>query len=118
MRTRSPALSDSTSASLSGGATSLIPSAAVVTLTASPPCADVRDTRFPRRGAVPPFRTSPHPVAPAKPALEPRGSQRHLLVPMRVTLDGDGDGQGRDVAGGRGAGEAGRRRGAAVTPGA
>src|SRR5438067_669666 len=68
-------------------------------LTASPPCAGARDTRFPRRGAVPPFRTSPHPVAPAKPALEPRGSQRRLLVPVRVTLDGDGDGQGGDVAG-------------------
>src|SRR6266513_1002719 len=87
MRTRSPALSDSTSVSLSGGATSLIPSAPAVTLTAQPPCAGARDTRFPRRGAVPPFRTSPHPVAPAKPALELRGSQRRLLVPVRVTRD-------------------------------
>src|SRR5205823_6662557 len=86
MRTRSPALSDSTSASLSGGATSLIPSAAVVTLTASLPGA--------------------------------RGSQRDLLVPMRVTLDGDGDGQGGDVAGVREDVDAERRRVAAVALGA
>src|SRR5437879_1160975 len=70
MRTRSPALSDATSASLSGGVTSLIPSAAAL-ITRPPP-----------------------------PPVDPDRSQRHFLVAVGVTFDRDGDGEGGDVAGG------------------
>src|SRR5262249_23912477 len=95
MRTRSPAFKDSTSASLSGGVTSLNPSDAVV-ITASLACAYARDR--PRRGAPPPFRTSPREIAPARPSLERGCSQRHFLVPVRVTFYRDCYGQARDVA--------------------
>src|SRR5207302_9776547 len=70
MRTRSPALSDATSASLSGGVTSLIPSAAAL-ITRPPP-----------------------------PPVDPDRSQRHFLVAVGVTFGRDGDGEGGDVAGG------------------
>src|SRR5262245_26759693 len=63
MLTRSPAVSASTSASLSGGATSLTPSARTVTLTG------------------------------------PSSLQQRFLVPVRVALDRDGDGQRGDVTG-------------------
>src|SRR3989449_918300 len=79
MRTRSPAFSDSTSASENGVRTSLISSeggcaplpkpppfdgageagARSRSLIASLPCGGGRGIRFPRRGAAPPFRTSP-----------------------------------------------------------
>src|SRR5215470_7254867 len=67
MRTRSPAFSACTSASESGVWTSLMPSEAVLTLTASLPC------------------------------VVHSSSQRRFLVAMRVAFDGDGDGQRRDV---------------------
>src|SRR5262249_29780400 len=67
MRTRSPAFSAWTSASESGVWTSLMPSAAVLTPTAS------------------------------LPRVVHSFSQRRFLVPMRVAFDGDGDGQRRDV---------------------
>src|ERR671918_73013 len=71
MRTRSPALRDATSSSESGVVTSLMPSRPAVTLT----------------------RACPRPDPRASP------SQRHLLVPMRVALDGHRHRQGRDVTG-------------------
>src|SRR5262245_26120005 len=43
-----------------------------------------------RRGALPPFRTSPREIAPAKPSLEPAWSQRHCLVAVRVPRLGGG----------------------------
>src|SRR5213593_2400698 len=106
MRTRSPAFSNSTSASDSGVPTSWIPSAAVVTLTASLPCGGARGIRFPRRGAAPPFRTSPLRWRRQRRRSNGGGdraalpsSQRHFLVPVRVAFDGDGDGEGGDVTG-------------------
>src|SRR5215468_6914097 len=71
MRTRSPADSDSTSASESGGTTSLVPSARTATVTP-----DLRQGR-------------PH---------MPRPSQHDLLVPVGVALDGHRHRQARDVA--------------------
>src|SRR5882724_1637189 len=115
MRTRSPALSDRTSVSESGVRTSVISSeggragqagARSRSLTASPPYGGARDTRFPRRGAAPPFRTSSlrwrrqsrrsnGGDTPARPSC----SQCDFLVPMRVTFDGDRHGERGDVAG-------------------
>src|SRR5262249_57990757 len=71
MRTRSPALSDSTSASVSGVVMSLVPSGAVFTIAFG--------------GRVPEVRSQP--LAPAKPALEAPESQRGLFVPVRVAFD-------------------------------
>src|SRR5712664_15860 len=106
MRTRSPAFSAWTSASESGVRTSLIPSAPVRTLTALLPCGDGRDIRFPRRGAAPPFRTSPlrwrrqsRRSNGGDPPARRSCSQCDFLVPMRVTLDGDRHGERGDVAG-------------------
>src|SRR3989454_1907693 len=106
MRTRSPAFSPWTSASDSGVRTSLVPSEPVVTLTTSLPCADARGIRFPRRGAAPPFRTSPlrwrrrsrRSNGGGYRAAQP-SSQGHFLVSMRVAFDGDGDGERGDVTG-------------------
>src|SRR5262245_32090510 len=78
---------------------------ATLMLTASLPCADARGIRFPRRGAAPPFRTSPHrwrrqsrrPNA-ARSLPRRSCSQRHFLVPMRVAFDGHGDGERCDMA--------------------
>src|SRR2546425_11497377 len=126
MRTRSPAFSDCTSASVSGVRTSLISSeggcaplpkpppfdgageagARSRSLIASPLCASARGIRFPRRGAAPPFRTSPlrwrrqsrRPNGGGYRAAQP-SSQGHFLVSMRVAFDGDGDGERGDVTG-------------------
>src|SRR5439155_1762415 len=121
MRTRSPAFSDSTSASENGVRTSLISSEGgcaplpkppapmapptpslerggrsrgAAVLTASLPCAGARGTRFPRRGAAPPFRTSPlrwrrqrrRSDGGADRAAQP-SSQRHFLVAVGVAFD-------------------------------
>src|SRR5207245_6496551 len=99
MRTRSPAFSPWTSASDSGVRTSLVPSEPVVTLTTSLPCADARGIRFPRRGAAPPFRTSPprwrrrsrRSNGGGYRAAQP-SSQGHFLVSMRVAFDSLGGG--------------------------
>src|SRR2546430_7461350 len=69
IRRRSPPLSDRPWGSLSGVPPSLIPSGAVVTLTAPPLCAN-----------------------------GPR-SQRHVFVAMGVAFDGAGHGERRDVTG-------------------
>src|SRR6266581_677093 len=121
MRTRSPAFSDSTSASENGVRTSLIsseggcaplpnlpPSMAPATpalerrcrsrsaavLTASLPCAGARGIRFPRRGAAPPFRTSPLRWRRQRrrsngggDRAAPPSSQRHFLVAVGVAFD-------------------------------
>src|SRR3989441_71784 len=114
MRTRSPAFSDCTSASVSGVRTSLISSeggcaplpkpppfdgageagARSRSLIASPLCAGARGIRFPRRGAAPPFRPSPlrwrrqsrRSTGGGYRAAQP-SSQRHFLVPVRVAFD-------------------------------
>src|SRR6185503_14337537 len=78
MRTRSPAFSDSTSASERGGVTSLTPSAPAMTITPAP--------------LSPPGR-APGSGAPTSPV-----SQRHFLVSMRVALDRHRHRQARDVA--------------------
>src|SRR5436309_8762389 len=125
MRTRSPAFSDSTSASENGVRTSLISSeggcaplpkpppfdaageagARSRSLIASLPCGGGRGIRFPRRGAAPPFRTSPlrwrrqrrrsdgggHRAAPPS-------WRRDLLVAVGVAWDWAGVGSGRGVA--------------------
>src|SRR5262245_26120006 len=57
-------------------------------LTASLPCGGARAKT--RRGALPPFRTSPREIAPAKPSLEQGCSQRHFLVAVRVPRLGGG----------------------------
>src|SRR3989441_7644642 len=114
MRTRSPAFSDSTSASESGVRTSLISSAGGCaplpkpppfdgageagarsrSLIASLPCGGGRGIRFPRRGAAPPFRTSPLRWRRQRrrsnrggDRAAPPSSQRHFLVPVRVAFD-------------------------------
>src|SRR6185436_9352519 len=81
MRTRSPALSDSTSSSLSGGLTSVKPSDAMVITVAAPLA-----PHYPHPGPLPGRERERGP------------SQRDFLVAMRVALDGDGHGQARDVA--------------------
>src|SRR3989441_1543583 len=114
MRTRSPAFSDSTSASENGVRTSLISSeggcaplpkpspfdgageagARSRSLIASPLCGGGRGIRFPRRGAAAPLRTSPlrwrrqsrRPNGGGYRAAQP-SSQRHFLVPVRVAFD-------------------------------
>src|SRR5881409_891019 len=114
IRTRSPAFSDSTSASENGIRTSLISSeggcaplpkpppfdgaggagARSRSLIASLPCAGARGIRFPRRGAAPPFRTSPLRWRRQRRRSDEGGdraaqpsSQRHFLVPVRVAFD-------------------------------
>src|SRR3989454_8061645 len=114
MRTRSPAFSDSTSASENGVRTSLISSeggcaplpkpppfdaageagARSRSLIASLPCGGGRGIRFPRRGAAPPFRTSPLRWRRQRRRSDGGGdraalpsSQRHFLVPVRVAFD-------------------------------
>src|SRR6266566_2648277 len=114
MRTRSPAFSDSTSASVSGVRTSLISSAGGCaplpepppfdgaggagarsrSLIASLPCGGGRGIRFPRRGAAPPFRTSPLRWRRQRrrsngggARAAPPSSQRHFLVPVGVAFD-------------------------------
>src|SRR5713226_4017264 len=90
MRTRSPALSDSTSASLSGGATSLIPSAATVIIAPHP-------------SPLPRGERGPRTLAPEGGEGRVRGwfspSQHGFFVAVGVALDGDGHRQARDVAG-------------------
>src|SRR5438874_9832244 len=123
MRTRSPALSDSTSASESGVRTSFCSEGGSAPLPKPPPfdgageagarsrslialplCADGRDIRFPRRGAAPPFRTSP--LRWRRQSRRSNGgdtptrglfSQRDFLVPARVTLARHRHREGRDV---------------------
>src|SRR2546427_5503914 len=63
-------------------------------LTASLPCAGARGIRFPRRGAAPPFRTSPLRWRRQRRRSDGGGdraslpsSQRHFLVPVRVAFD-------------------------------
>src|SRR2546422_11740913 len=111
MRTRSPAFSPWTSASDSGVRTSLVPSEPVVTLTTSLPCAGARGIRFPRRGAAPPFRTSPLRWRRQRRRSDgggdraaPPSSQRHFLVAGGGALGGGGGGGGGGVAGGGGGG--------------
>src|SRR5213594_2196590 len=114
MRTRSPAFSDSTSASENGVRTSLISSeggcaplpkpppfdgtgeagARSRSLIASLPCGGGRGIRFPRRGAAPPFRTSPLRWRRQRRRSDGGGdraalpsSRRHFLVPVRVAFD-------------------------------
>src|SRR2546427_8399713 len=114
MRTRSPAFSDSTSASASGVRTSLISSAGGCApppqpppldgaggagarpraLTGAPPCAGARGIRFPRREAAPPFRAAPlrwrrhrRRSRGGGERAAPPSSQRHFLVPVRVAFD-------------------------------
>src|SRR6266571_871952 len=114
MRTRSPAFSDSTSASENGVRTSLISSeggcaplpkpppfdgaggagARSRSLIASLPCGGGRGIRFPRRGAAPPFRTSPLRWRRQRrrsngggDRAAPPSSQRHFLVPVGVAFD-------------------------------
>src|SRR3989475_2719057 len=114
MRTRSPAFSDSTSASENGVRTSLISSeggcaplpnpppfdgaggagARSRSLIASLPCAGARGIRFPRRGAAPPFRTSPLRWRRQRRRSDgggdraaPPSSQRHFLVAVGVAFD-------------------------------
>src|SRR3989442_5719586 len=114
MRTRSPAYSDSTSASESGVRTSLISSAGGCaplpkpppfdgageagarsrSLIASLPCGGGRGIRFPRRGAAPPFRTSPLRWRRQRrrsnrggDRAAPPSSQRHFLVAVGVAFD-------------------------------
>src|SRR5437773_4460193 len=114
MRTRSPAFSDSTSASENGVRTSLISSeggcaplpkpppfdgtgeagARSRSLTASLPCGGGRGIRFPRRGAAPPFRTSPLRWRRQRrrsngggDRAAPPSSQRHFLVAVGVAFD-------------------------------
>src|SRR5713101_4743922 len=90
MRTRSPAFSASTSASLSGGVTSLIPSAATVIIAPHP-------------SPLPRGEREPRTLAPAGGEGRVRGrfspSQRNFLVTVRVALDRHGHRQARDVAG-------------------
>src|SRR2546426_12083995 len=114
MRTRSPAFSDSTSASENGVRTSLISSeggcaplpkpspfdgageagARSRSLIASPLCGGGRGIRFPRRGAAPPFRTSPLRWRQQRrrsnrggDRAAPPSSQRHFLVAVGVAFD-------------------------------
>src|SRR5437899_10242390 len=114
MRTRSPAFSDSTSASENGVRTSLISSeggcaplpkpppfdgageagARSRSLIASLPCGGGPGIRFPRRGAAPPFRTSPlrwrrqrRRSNGGADRAAPPSSQRHFLVAVRVAFD-------------------------------
>src|SRR5947208_3593709 len=121
MRTRSPAFSDSTSASENGVRTSLISSeggcaplpkpppfdgtgeagARSRSLTASLPCGGGRGIRFPRRGAAPPFRTSPLRWRRQRRRSDgggdraaPPSSQRHFLVAVGVAFDFLGGGRG------------------------
>src|SRR5437867_9278035 len=122
MRTRSPACSGSTAASEDGVRTSLISSeggcaplpkpppfdgtgeagARSRSLIASLPCGGGRGIRFPRRGAAPPFRTSPLRWRRQRRRSDGGGdraalpsSQRHFLVPVRVAFDFRGGGLGR-----------------------
>src|SRR5437016_10036422 len=122
MRTRSPAFSDSTSASVSGVRTSLISSeggcaplpkpppfdgtgeagARSRSLIASLPCGGGRGIRFPRRGAAPPFQTSPLRWGRQRRRSDGGGdraalpsSRRPFLVPVRVAFDSVGEGPSR-----------------------
>src|SRR2546426_891468 len=75
-------------------------------LPASLPCGGGRGIRFPRRGAAPPFRTSPlrwrrqrrRSDGGADRAAQP-SSQRHFLVAVGVAFDGDGGGEGGEGTG-------------------
>src|SRR5256886_4518956 len=114
MRTRSPAFSDSTSASENGVRTSLISSEGGCaplpkpppfdgtgeaggrsrSLTASLPCGGGRGIRLPRRGAAPAFRTSPLRWRRQRRRSDgggdraaPPSSQRHFLVAVGVAFD-------------------------------
>src|SRR5947199_10143576 len=109
MRTRSPAFSDSTSASESGVRTSLPKpppfdgageaGARSRSLIASPLCGGGRGIRFPRRGAAPPFRTSPLRWRQQRRRSNGGGdraalpsSQCHFLVAVGVAFDFLGEG--------------------------
>src|SRR5947199_10876595 len=104
MRTRSPAFSDSTSASESGVRTSLPKpppfdgtgeaGARSRSLIASLPCGGGRGIRFPRRGAAPPFRTSPLRWRRQRrrsngggDRAAPPSPQRHFLVAVGAGVD-------------------------------
>src|SRR2546425_9855524 len=114
MRTRSPAFSDSTSASENGVRTSLISSAGGCaplpkpppfdgageagarsrSLIASLPCGGGRGIRFPRRGAAPPCRAPPLRWRRQRrrsnrggDRAAPPSSQRHFLVAVGVAFD-------------------------------
>src|SRR5206468_11121899 len=70
-------------------------------LTASLPCGGGRGIRWPRRGAAPPFRTSPLRWRRQRRRSDGGGdraalpsSQRHFLVPVRVAFDFLGGGVG------------------------
>src|SRR5207249_931064 len=120
MRTRSPAFSDATAASENGVRTSWISSeggcaplpkpppsdgageagARSRSLIASLPCAGARGIRFPRRGAAPPFRTSPLRWRRQRrrsngggDRAAPPSSQRHFLVAVGVAFDFLGGGR-------------------------
>src|SRR5438093_8472629 len=122
LRTRSPASSDSTSASETARRPSLISSeggcaplpnpppfdgtgeagARSRSLIASLPCGGGRGIRFPRRGAAPPFRTSPLRWRRQRRRSDGGGdraalpsSQRHFLVAVGVAFDCLGGGCGR-----------------------
>src|SRR6267143_585294 len=123
MRTRSPAFSAWTSASESGVRTSFCSEGGSAPLPKPPPfdcageagarsrslialplCAGGRDIRFPRRGAAPPFRTSP--LRWRRQSRRSNGgdtptrglcSQRDFLVPVRVAFDGHRHGERGDV---------------------
>src|SRR5467141_883978 len=123
MRTRSPAFSAWTSASESGVRTSFCSEGGSAPLPKPPPfdcageagarsrslialplCAGGRDIRFPRRGAAPPFRTSPlrwrrqsRRSNGGGPPARRSHSQRDFLVAMGVTFDRHGHGQRGDV---------------------
>src|SRR5438093_4282675 len=96
MRTRSPAFSDSTSASENGVRTSLISSEGGCAPLPKPPPFDGAGEAGARSRSL--IASLPCGGGRGYRAAPP-SSQRHFLVAVGVAFDGDGDGEGGDVTG-------------------